>query len=180
MIAVYRVLLGLLPLALHSDNGSSCVTSTLTAASTDPVHSIAVDEATLHGISWGPCLHIDNTTQAFHTLDCGTLVVPLDHDHPPLPFQYNSSNSVILGMARLRALTFPYTAPTCSDLPFKRRSLILNPGGPGGISSFSLLRQLQLESTSPTARGIVSPALRKHYDLIGLDPSHRAESGVEV
>lgn len=124
----------------------------------------------LPAIQWGACLHIDNTTMAFSALECGTLVVPLDHSaHLPLE-SYNDSNTVTLGMARLRAIE----STTGSDHDLHRESLIINPGGPGGIASFSLLHQFELESLpSPgdrVPRGMVSHAIRQKYDLIGLDP----------
>ena len=113
-------------------------------------------------IQWGPCMHIDNSTQAFNAL-----VVPLDHANSPLPGQSNASNTVTIGMARLRA-TLPLSPGTV------RQSLILNPGGPGGIASYSVQRQFELESAISTdgshVRGTISPAVRERYDLIGIDP----------
>ena len=96
----------------------------------------------LPAIQWGACLHMDNTTLAFSALECGTLLVPLDHSaHLPLE-SYNANNTVTLGMARLRAIE----STTREGRDLHRESLIINPGGPGGIASFSLLHQFELES----------------------------------
>jgi pimeloyl-ACP methyl ester carboxylesterase len=106
-------------------------------------------------IQWGPC---GNASLIPSSLQCGKLVVPLDHNNPPSPSDYNDSNTVTLGMSRL-------SAPGDGPHP----SLIINPGGPGGVAWVTLLLQLQAESRG-AENGIVSKAIRQKYDLIGLDP----------
>jgi pimeloyl-ACP methyl ester carboxylesterase len=106
-------------------------------------------------IQWGSC---GNNSQIPAQLECGQLVVPLDHNNPPSPDQYNANNTLTLGMSRLR------TPGSNSS-----ESLIINPGGPGGVAWVTLLLQLQAEAAG-AERGIVSKAVREKYDLIGLDP----------
>lgn len=110
-------------------------------------------------IKWGSC---GNSSQIPAALECGQLVVPLDHNNPPSPDQYNANSTVTLGMSRLRA-------PGRNGTDTPGESLIINPGGPGGVAWVTLLLQLQAEAAGAD-RGIVSKELREKYDLIGLDP----------
>ena len=115
-------------------------------------------------IQWTPC---SNNTQIPVNLvsilpaelECGNLVVPLDHANPPSPDVYNANNTVKLDMSRLRAL---------SNNTGGRQSLIISPGGPGLAAWITLLAQLQVEGAGGE-KGVVSKAIREKYDVIAVD-----------
>ena len=73
---------------------------------------------------------------------CSRLEVPLDYDRP-------DGRTIELAVVRL---------PRSGDGP--RRSLVLNPGGPGGSGVDYAL----------AAESVVSAAVRRRYDVVGFDP----------
>lgn len=73
--------------------------------------------------------------------DCGTIEIPLDHDHPDL------------GKATLAFAVIPARGE-------KIGSLIINPGGPGG-SGIDFLKY---------AEGIFTNRVLDHFDIVGFDP----------
>ncbi|MCL2780519.1 MAG: alpha/beta hydrolase, partial [Actinomycetia bacterium] len=76
-------------------------------------------------------------------IDCGTLEVPLDYDHP-------DGRTIDIGMVRIHY----------ADQPNRIGSLLLNPGGPGGSGVFLALGLV----------GTLSTTILEHFDLIGFDP----------
>jgi pimeloyl-ACP methyl ester carboxylesterase len=79
-------------------------------------------------------------------LQCSELPVPLDYARP-------GGAQISLGFARLRA----------RDRAHRVGSLIINPGGPGGPGSQALIEDA-------AGRPFWHPALRRRFDLIGMDP----------
>src|SRR5882672_6550876 len=92
-------------------------------------------------IRWHGC-----GTDLPRSLQCGELSVPLDYARPRGP-------QIKLGFARLPA----------RDRAHRVGSLIVNPGGPGGPGS-------QFIALEAAGRHLWHPALRRRFDLIGMDP----------
>jgi pimeloyl-ACP methyl ester carboxylesterase len=80
------------------------------------------------------------------SLQCGELAVPLDYRHP-------RGARITLGFNRLRA----------QDPAHRVGSLIVNPGGPGGAGS-------EVVALEAAGLEVWHPALRRRFDLIGMDP----------
>jgi pimeloyl-ACP methyl ester carboxylesterase len=80
------------------------------------------------------------------SLQCGELAVPLDYRDPTGP-------KIRLGFNRLRA----------QDRAHRIGSLIVNPGGPGGAGT-------DVVAVEAVRGGLWHPALRRRFDLIGMDP----------
>ena len=79
-------------------------------------------------------------------MSCATISVPVDWVEP-------EGEQITLGLNRL-----PATDPqACLG------SLIFNPGGPGGLATANLAQQAKHNL-------LWSPELRRHYNIIGLDP----------
>ncbi|WP_369056121.1 alpha/beta hydrolase [Kineococcus terrestris] len=76
--------------------------------------------------------------------ECSRLSVPLDHDDP-------AAGTTSLALVRL---------PAGASGEDRLGSLVLNPGGPGG-SGVEYAR---------LAQGVVSDAVRAHFDVVGFDP----------
>jgi pimeloyl-ACP methyl ester carboxylesterase len=79
--------------------------------------------------------------------DCATMIVPVDYTQP-------TGATVELAMARVKAT---------GD---KIGTLFVDPGGPGGSAV----------DYAKAADRIVSPAVREHYDIVGVDPRGVAHS----
>ena len=79
--------------------------------------------------------------------DCATITVPVDYDVPDGP-------TVDLAAARVAATGE------------KLGTLFVNPGGPGGSAV----------DYAKAADYIVTPAIREHYDIVGVDPRGVANS----
>jgi pimeloyl-ACP methyl ester carboxylesterase len=77
-----------------------------------------------------------------HGFQCARLTVPLDYAHP-------AGRTIELSVVRLRS---------SGDGP--RRSLVLNPGGPGASGVDYALN----------AESAVSKDVRRHFDVVGFDP----------
>jgi pimeloyl-ACP methyl ester carboxylesterase len=92
-----------------------------------PVHAALV--------LWAPC------PGALAALECATLSVPLDHEHP-------DQGSIAVVVSRRQA----------SDSLHRRGVLLINPGGPGG-SGLSMPRYIADHTP-----------LGQYYDLVGFDP----------
>jgi pimeloyl-ACP methyl ester carboxylesterase len=99
------------------------------------------EAATRSKIRWHGCGH-----RLPATLQCGAIKVPLDYRHP-------RGAHIRLGFDRLRA----------QDRRHRIGSLVVNPGGPGGSGG----EVVALEALRP---GLWHPALRRRFDLIGMDP----------
>jgi pimeloyl-ACP methyl ester carboxylesterase len=95
-------------------------------------------------------------------LECGSILVPLDHDNAPSPDTFNADNSVRIGMSRLNSLN--HNASSSAD----RKSIMISPGGPGLAAWITLLVQLQAESAG-AENVVVSKAIREEYDVIAMD-----------
>src|SRR3954449_6538806 len=80
------------------------------------------------------------------SLRCGELAVPLDYRHP-------RGAQIRLGFNRVRA----------QERRRRVGSLIVNPGGPGGAGS-------DVVALEAAGAGLWHPALRRRFDLIGMDP----------
>jgi pimeloyl-ACP methyl ester carboxylesterase len=93
-------------------------------------------------LSWSPCY------RGIGPLECTTVQVPLDYDHP-------QGATVSIAMTRLPA----------ADPATKIGSLFLNPGGPGGSGIDFLLSGV----------AFIPPPLRL-FDVIGFDPRGIARS----
>lgn len=76
--------------------------------------------------------------------ECATVELPTDYDRP-------RGATTTIGLTRLPA----------SDPADRRGSLFLNFGGPGGPGVASL---------QALSDKVVSPGVRRHYDLVGVDP----------
>jgi pimeloyl-ACP methyl ester carboxylesterase len=94
------------------------------------------------GLRWGPCPFPDSPA----TLDCATIAVPLDYARP------NGAKTSIT-VDRLKA----------TGHPSRTRSLVFDPGGPGGSGTGIVY----FESVGAH---LFSAGVRRHFDLIGLDP----------
>jgi len=91
-----------------------------------------------------PVLHWAACGDLGSNLQCARARVPLDYDRPNGP-------TIRLGLARI-----PATNPVPSD----RRTLFVNPGGPGGSSTQSV-------EDIASALGV---RIRRHFDIVGIDP----------
>ena len=89
------------------------------------------------GLAWKDC-----GTGEQPTLQCASLKVPLDHDHP-------DGQRITLALSRV-----PHTAPTYQG------PLLVNPGGPGG-------KGLSLAAFVASS---LPKAVAAQYDVIGFDP----------
>jgi pimeloyl-ACP methyl ester carboxylesterase len=92
-------------------------------------------------IGWAEC---EGTT----AIECGTLVVPRDHDDP-----WGDT------------FELPVVRRPAPDPGERIGSIVLNPGGPGASGA----------SFARTAWLILPPALKDHFDIVGFDP--RGEAG---
>ncbi|WP_255955581.1 alpha/beta hydrolase [Streptomyces odontomachi] len=122
--------------ALRATAISTPTTGPRAAAAPGPAAQAAPGTTTL---TWRKC-----PTDSYPTLQCASVRVPLDHDHP-------GGRQITLALSRV-----PHTAPASSF----QGPLLVNPGGPGGSG-------LRLA-------GFVAAALPKdvaaRYDVIGFDP----------
>ncbi|WP_312872062.1 alpha/beta hydrolase [Amycolatopsis dendrobii] len=110
---------------------AAALTATAVPASAAPLRST---------VNWGPC----PADVASPTLQCASLEVPLDYQHP-------DGQKITVEISRL-----PSTDPA------KRRGVLLfNPGGPGGPG---------LAFPSTWANSGAPASLLAEYDLIGFDP----------
>ena len=103
------------------------------------------------GLNWAPCPPADTGAATpgiagDSGLECATLSVPLDYADP-------DGEQITIGLNRLPA----------RDPAHRIGSLIFNPGGPGGAASPVVAREA---SGTP----VFTPAVRDHFDLIGMDP----------
>src|SRR5215212_5794751 len=106
------------------------------------------------GLDWRPC-SAPSPTSATPVVDpadvppgleCAALSVPLDYGRP-------DDEQITIGLNRLPAID-----------PTKRiGSLVFNPGGPGGAAT----ELIALEALSAP---LFTPAVREHFDIVGMDP----------
>ena len=102
-------------------------------------------------LAWAPCPPMMAGTATPEAavdsgLECATLRVPLDYADP-------TGEQITIGLNRLPARD-----------PAKRiGNLIFNPGGPGGGAS-------PLVALEAGGTPVFTPAVRDHFDLIGMDP----------
>jgi pimeloyl-ACP methyl ester carboxylesterase len=116
--------------------GGSSPGSTSPTGSTEPGTSTPTGPATL---VWGHCT---DPKVEDNDLQCATLTVPLDYDHP-------NGDTIDLALVRV---------PASGD---RQGAVLFNPGGPGG-SGFDYVA---------TGGTTISPALGlDSFDLIGFDP----------
>ena len=87
---------------------------------------------------WAPC-------QVSRDIECATLVVPLDYVNP-------DAQTIDIALARIPR----------AESATRSRTLLLNPGGPGG-SGVNYLAALSF-------RGQLSEALRAEFDFVSFDP----------
>ncbi len=125
------------------------------ALAAGPFAALVVNAQTpVSGLAWTPCLASAATPGTLESgapalppeLECASLAVPLDYGDP-------AGEQIAIGLNRLPALD-----------PAKRiGSLVFNPGGPGGAAT---------EFIAAAAMGapLFTPAVREHFDLIGMDP----------
>jgi len=120
-----------------------------------PGGPLAVDARTpVSGLAWTPCapsFPVPGTPESGEAglppgLECATLAVPLDYGDL-------DGEQISIGLNRLKAVD-----------PDKRiGSLVFNPGGPGGeATTFIAVEALGVP--------LFTPAMREHFDLIGMDP----------
>jgi pimeloyl-ACP methyl ester carboxylesterase len=108
-------------------------------------------------ITWSKCPGFSNTS----IIDCGEMQVPLayfdtthgSYEHIDLEKALQSSQTITLGMARLKATG-----------PKRLGTVIMNPGGPGGAGSEIPLGQAAYNVP------LFGEELTAHYDVIGYDP----------
>ena len=103
------------------------------------------------GLVWTPCppeMAGSATPEALSAagLECAMLRVPLDYADP-------DGEQITIGLNRLPA----------RDPAQRIGSLIFNPGGPGGAGSIYVAR-------AATGTPVFTPAVRDHFDVIGMDP----------
>ncbi|MEU1513469.1 alpha/beta hydrolase [Streptomyces sp. NPDC005811] len=113
------------------------VTAVPAGASPAPASPAPASAAPATRITWKKCATADQPT-----LQCASLKVPLDHDHP-------DGERITLALSRV-----PHTAKTYQG------PLLVNPGGPGG-------RGLSLAGFVASA---LPKAVAAQYDVIGFDP----------
>jgi pimeloyl-ACP methyl ester carboxylesterase len=94
------------------------------------------------GITWGSC-----PPDLSHTLRCGTVVVPLDHDHP-------DAGTTTLGVSLAQATGR------------KVGTILVNPGGPGGRGMW----------LAAAVQQRLPADLRESYDIVGVDPRGNGHS----
>ncbi|KAI1373933.1 alpha/beta hydrolase fold-domain-containing protein [Hypoxylon crocopeplum] len=102
-------------------------------------------------IAWGKCEE-DGSGAIPDSIECGVLMVPLDHFDP------TCSTSIKIGMSRLRA----------NDTSKRQGAFFFNNGGPGQPSSPSLVTQAQKESRGAPDI-LFGKELRDAFDIIGVD-----------
>jgi pimeloyl-ACP methyl ester carboxylesterase len=94
------------------------------------------------GLSWRACPY----PQAPKDLRCAAISVPVDYAHPQGP--------------RTRVVIDRLPA---ADPSQRIGSLVFDPGGPGASGTYLVYKQAQ-------GAPLFTPAVRRRYDLIGLDP----------
>ncbi len=93
------------------------------------------------------------TCEISDSLECATLMVPVDYAEP-------EGEVIEIALARIRQL----------DTTNTRRTLVINPGGPGG-SGIGYLAGL-------SSQGQMSESLRAAYDFVSFDPRGVGDSTV--
>ncbi|MGD0395026.1 MAG: alpha/beta hydrolase [Acidimicrobiales bacterium] len=111
------------------------------AGGTAPATSIPVNSA-LPAVA-PPAPIVWSTCPAEPSVQCGTVSVPLDYDHP-------RGASIPLAVTRATALDASHPAGV----------LVFNPGGPGESGNQIL----------PVALVNLPPAIRQHFDIVTFDP----------
>ncbi|MGV1036843.1 MAG: alpha/beta fold hydrolase [Candidatus Nanopelagicales bacterium] len=126
---------GALPSGVSASDPAA-VEETLQAPATVAARSLRSTRGDVRGLNWRGC-----PTDSAPTLQCATLKVPFDYDHPKR------------GKFRLAVSKLPATGVA-------RRSLIFNPGGPGGAGAAAV-----------AAVGAIVPAsIRARFDIVSWDP----------
>jgi pimeloyl-ACP methyl ester carboxylesterase len=97
-------------------------------------------------IAWAEC-------EGAALFECGTLVVPQEHDRP-----YGAT------------FDLPVVRKTVTDPSKRIGSLVVNPGGPGG-SGLELAKRASI---------LAPPALRDRFDIVGFDPRGEASSSPAI
>ncbi|WP_426562583.1 alpha/beta hydrolase [Angustibacter sp. McL0619] len=92
-------------------------------------------------LHWTPCPFPDAPAE----LQCASVAVPLDYAHP-------GGAKTVVTVDRLPAVGGPRVG-----------SLVFNPGGPGGSGT-------EIVYGESIGAGFFSAGVRRHFDLIGLDP----------
>ncbi|GHE00919.1 alpha/beta hydrolase [Streptomyces alanosinicus] len=114
-----------------------CASAAVLAGSVTALPAQAAPPAPAAPLVWKAC-----GTNAYPTLQCASLKVPLDHSHP-------SGRQITLALSRV-----PHTAQTSQG------PLLVNPGGPGGSG-------LRLAGYVASA---LPADVAAQYDVIGFDP----------
>ncbi|GAA3586518.1 alpha/beta hydrolase [Amycolatopsis ultiminotia] len=107
----------------------------LTTAATALAGMAAGVPAAASGIDWKPC-------PAASGVDCASLTVPLDWDHP-------GNGTIQLALARRKA----------TDPAHRIGSVLMDPGGPGGAGAGEVQNGWSL-----------SPKITTRFDTVGFDP----------